>query len=424
MTPAFAVKNGILHVEDIPLPEIAQTYGTPTYVYSAAEITRQFTALKDAMMDIMPAGREPMFCYACKACSTLGIMALLRSLGSALEVVSEGELRRGLAAGFTGSQIVNTGVGKTRSEIAFSLKAGIHQFNIESLPELEHIQSVAQELDLKATVAFRLNPNIANAAFSDKTSTGGKKDKFGISYAAVYEGYARAQQLSHVEAVGISMHIGSQISRVEKFKDAFEKIPELVTDLRRKGYTVERLDIGGGFPIVYKDEPLLDLTTYAQWVRDFIVPLETQIILEPGRFYVGNAAVLLTRVIYEKVTEERNFLILDAAMNDLIRPSMYDAWHGIEAVENRDAPQTLYDVVGPVCESGDTFAKDRPLPRMAHDDLAVITSAGAYGASMASNYNTRPLPAEILVKGNAATILRTRQSYDAIMKDDIIPDWL
>ena len=420
----FHVRDGALMADNIPLSALADDVGTPAYIYCASEIEKQYKALDDAMMAALPAGHKPMYCYAAKANSNLGILAVLRSLGSSLEVVSEGELRRGLMAGFKGEQIVFTGVGKSVREIEFALESGIYQFNVESLPELERIEEVARRMDRQATVIFRLNPGMAEAAAYEKISTGGERDKFGITDRRVFEGYKMAADMAHVNAVGVSIHIGSQISKVEKFEQAFAKLPSLVHELRDQGYEVSRLDIGGGFPIVYNNEDLLDLHHYARWVSEIIAPLDAQIILEPGRYYVGNAGVLLTRVEYVKETKAQNFLILDAAMNDLIRPTLYGAYHGIEPIENRDRPAKIYDVVGPICESGDTFTKDRSIPEMKQGELAVIKSAGAYGFCMASNYNSRVLPPEILVRDKDYSTIRPRQTFEDMIECEHIPDWL
>ncbi len=419
----FEEKNGVLHADNVALPQIAQEFGTPSYVYSAGVIRAQYAALAGAMEKALPADRQPLLCYACKANSNIAVLKLLNSLGSGLEIVSEGELRRGLAAGFDPARIVSTGVGKQDSEIAACLEAGIHQFNVESLPELKNIQRIAADLAIKASVVFRLNPDVSGGGHH-KISTGRARDKFGLSPERVLEGFAIAQEMSHVEALGLSMHIGSQVFTVEAFKEAFEKLPDIVQQIRNAGHTVARLDIGGGFPIIYQDEKLLDLNAYASWVSDIIAPLGTEIIMEPGRYLVGNAGVLLSEVLYVKETQERKFLVIDAAMNDLIRPTLYDAYHGIEAVENRDAAPQVYDVVGPICETGDTFSHDRELPEMARGDLAVIKSAGAYGFCMSSNYNTRLAPAEILVDGDKCAIIRPRQTYDDILKAETIPDWI
>lgn len=419
----FNEKNGILHAENVSLQRIAEEVGTPTYVYSAAHITAQYERLKEAMERALPADRQPLLCYACKANSNVAILSLLRSLGAGLEIVSEGELERGLKAGFSAATIVSTGVGKTSSEITALLKAGAHQINVESLPELEHIGQIAAETGLTANVVFRLNPDIGGGSHN-KNTTGRKDDKFGISEAKVFEGFAMAKDMPNVNALGLSMHIGSQVSTVETFKPAFTKLAEVVEALRAEGYEVSRLDIGGGFPIQYDDEDLLDLDAYAEWVNEIIVPLNTQIIMEPGRYLVGNAGVLLTEVEYVKLAEERKFLVIDAAMNDLIRPTLYDAYHAIEPVANRDAEKTKYDVVGPICETGDTFSKDRELPEMARGDLVVVKSAGAYGFCMSSNYNTRGRPAEVLVNDYEYTVIRARETTDEIIAKDNIPDWL
>lgn len=415
----FEEKDGVLHADGVSLALIATEVGTPAYVYSADVITDQYQKLKGAMEKALPKDRQPLLCFACKANSNVAVLKLLKNLGSGLEIVSEGELHRGVKAGFDGSTIVSTGVGKQKSEIAACLKAGILQFNVESIPELERINAVAAELNMVARVAFRLNPNVSGGGHH-KISTGRKGDKFGLDIESMNKAYDLAANLPHTETAGLSMHIGSQVFEVEKFKEAFTRLPDVVKDLRKKGHTVPRLDIGGGFPIVYKDEQLLDLDSYAQWVNDIIVPLDTEIVMEPGRYLVGNAGIILTEVLYVKKSAEKNFLIIDAAMNDLIRPAMYDSYHGIEPVASRNAPWTTYDVVGPVCETGDTFTMGRDLPEMKQGDVAVIKSAGAYGASMASNYNTRPLAPEILVENGKYRIIRPRQTYDDIIGRDVV----
>ncbi|NCT40661.1 MAG: diaminopimelate decarboxylase [Alphaproteobacteria bacterium] len=419
----FVEKNGVLHCDDVALPVIAAEVDTPVYVYSAAHIRAQYDALAGAMVKALPETRQPMLCYACKANSNLAVLKVLQAQGSGLEIVSEGELHRGLAAGFDAGRIVATGVGKQDSEIAVCLDKGIHQFNVESLPELENIQAIAAQMDKSADVVFRLNPNVSGGGHH-KISTGRARDKFGISVERIFEAFEMAQGMSHINALGLSMHIGSQVSTVETFEDAFKKLAGIVTDIRAAGHEITRLDIGGGFPIIYNEEDLLDFDAYANWVNEIIEPLGTEIIMEPGRYLVGNGGALLTEVLYVKETSDRDFLVIDAAMNDLIRPTLYDAYHGIEAVENRDAQERVYDVVGPICETGDTFSQERSLPEMARGDLAVIKSAGAYGFCMASNYNTRPLPAEVLVDGDQFTVIRKRQTYQEIIDKDIIPEWL
>ena len=421
MTVGFEEIDGCLHVDNVSLKNIAKRFGTPSYVYSAANIKSQYDALSGAMQRALPADKQPKLCFACKSNSNLAVLAYIHSLGASLEIVSEGELKRGLKAGFDANQIVSTGVGKSDSEIESCLRAGIHQFNVESLPELENINNIAGKIGIKATVVFRLNPSVSGGGHH-KISTGRTRDKFGISEDTLYDAYDIAHNMESVTPLGISVHIGSQVFKVESFKTAFEKMPSIVQNLRDKGHEVTRLDIGGGFPIIYQDEQLLDLDQYAQWVRDIILPLDVEIIMEPGRYLVGNAGVLLTQVTYVKETSSRDFLIIDAAMNDLIRPTLYEAYHGIEAVENRNAPQHTYDVVGPICETGDTFSTDRTLTQMKRGDLAIIQSAGAYGYCMASNYNTRGLPAEIFVKDGTAYEITPRQSVEDILAREIIPD--
>lgn len=418
----FQEKNGVLHVDDVSLETIAKEIGTPCYVYSSTVIEDQFNKLQGAMQKVLPKDRQPLLCFACKANSNVAILNLLNKLGSGLEVVSEGELMRGLKAGFKGNKIVATGVGKQKSEIQALLKAGALQINVESIPELERINTIAGEMNMTANVAFRLNPNVAGGGHH-KITTGRKGDKFGIVTEHIYETFDLAKALPNINPVGISMHIGSQVFEVEKFREAFSRLPEIVRNLRAQGHTVSSLDIGGGFPIVYKDEKLLDLDAYATWVNDIIVPLDTTIIMEPGRYLVGNAGVILTEVLYVKESVGRKFLIIDAAMNDLIRPAMYDAYHGIGPVANGNAPTQLYDVVGPVCETGDTFTVDRELPEMKQGDLAVIKSAGAYGSSMGSNYNTRPMAAEVMAKDGKYSVIRPRQTREEIIDRDVVPNW-
>ncbi len=415
----FIEQDGVLHADGVSLAKIAAEVGTPAYVYSSHVIADQFGKLKGAMEKAMPKDRQPLLCFACKANSNVAVLKLLRELGSGLEIVSEGELLRALKAGFDPKKIVSTGVGKQRSEIAACLKAGILQFNVESIPELERINEVSGQVGITARVAFRLNPDIGGGGH-EKITTGRKTDKFGIVADMMEEAYSLAEKLQHTEPVGLHMHIGAQVFQVERFKDAFEKMRDVVLALRKNGHSITRLDIGGGFPIVYKDEQLLDLDFYARWVNEIIVPLDVEIVMEPGRFLVGNAGVVLSEVLFVKETPAKDFLIIDAAMNDLVRPAMYDAYHGIEPIASRNAPWTKYDVVGPVCESGDTFTKDRDLPKMKAGDMVVIRSAGAYGASMASNYNTRPLAPEILVSNGTYNVIRKRQTYDDIIGMDIV----
>ena len=422
MAQGYHRKNGALFADDVDLAHIAKVAGTPTYVYCASVIRAQYQRLHTAMTAAVPKGRFRPY-YAAKANSNLAVLHVLQKLGAGLEIVSEGELMRGLAAGFKGADIVSTSYGKTEPEINACLKAGLLQLNIECEAELERINHCAGALGLKAPVVFRFNPNVRGGGHS-KITTGRKSDKFGLSAAQVAELYARAMQLAHVKALGLQMHIGSQVFTVESFKTAFETLAALTRDLRAKNLPVERLDIGGGFPIVYKDEQLLDLEAYAQWVRDIIVPLDVDVQLEPGRYLTGNAGVLLSEVIYIKQTEERRFAVLDAGMNDLIRPAMYDAYHGITPLTNADRPCLDYDVTGPLCESSDFYAKGRMIPELRAGDLVAVETAGAYGFCMASNYNTRPLPAEVMVDGNRFEIIRPRAALPDLFRDEKIPAWL
>lgn len=423
MSQGYVEKDGHLHVDGVPLSEIAAKVGTPCYIYAASTIESQYAKLKGAMEKALPKDRQPLLCFASKSNSNVAVLSLLRSLGSGCETGSEGELLRALKAGFPGEKIVTTGIGKLEREIAASLKAGVHQFNIESIPELHTINKVAQSVNITANVAFRLNPDVAGGGHS-KISTGRKTDKLGIPREQVLDAYAQASQMSHVRPVGLSLHVGSQVFEVGQFKEAFSRFPDLVKELRAQGHNVTRLDIGGGFPIQYNNEKLLNLDHYAQWVNDIIAPLDTQIIMEPGRFLVGNAGVILSEVLYVKETPEKNFLIIDAGMNDLIRPAMYDAYHGIEPVNESNRARKLYDVVGPCCESGDTFTKDREIAEMKQGDLCVIRESGAYGASFSLNYNSRPNAAEVMVKDGTFNIIRARQTYEDMIGRDIVPEWI
>lgn len=424
MTHGFHEQDGTLYCDALPLSDIAREVGTPAYVYSTSEIVSQFTALKDALARHVPADRQPLLCYACKANTNIAILKILNELGSGLEIVSEGELAKGLAAGFTGERIISTSYGKLPGEIRACLAANIKQLNIESMQELETVNRIAGEMGVRANVLFRLNPNVSGGGHH-KISTGRKRDKFGQGPEKIFECYQMATDMAHIDPIGLSVHIGSQVTQVEAFEPAYKKLAEMTHALRERGYTVSSIDIGGGFPVQYQDsDPLLDLDQFARWVNDIIVPLGTDIQLEPGRYLIANAGVLLSEVVYVKETQERNFLVLDAAMNDLIRPTLYEAYHGIEPAKNRTRTAIQYDVVGPVCESGDTFAEERMIPEMRTGEIAAIRSAGAYGSVMASNYNTRPLAPEIIIDGDRFAVIRERQTIQDIIEKESIPDWL
>lgn len=415
--------KGELYCDEVSLSDIAKSCGTPTYLYSANEIESQYDKLESALSGKFLKEQRPLLCYACKANSHQAVLTILKNKGAGLEVVSGGELERGLKAGFDPKKIVMTGVGKQPHEIALAIRSEIAHINIESAEELNHIGKIAEELQKEVSVLFRINPDVAGGGH-DKISTGRTRDKFGISPERLQEVYETAATFEFVKAQGLSMHIGSQVFNVSAFEEAFSKIPALVKNIRDKGFEVSVLDIGGGFPIPYKGDEELDLEAYANWVRDIIAPLNTKIIMEPGRFFVGNAGVLLSRVISIKKTKDVTFLILDAAMNDLIRPTLYDAYHDIVPVRTPAGNTETYTVVGPICESGDMFGKDRELPECREGDPIAIMSAGAYGYVMASNYNTRGLPAQVLIKNNQYQVIKERQTIEDITAGEQVPDWV
>ncbi|WP_320178530.1 diaminopimelate decarboxylase [Roseovarius pacificus] len=418
----FLYRNGQLFAEDVPVAEIAEAVGTPFYCYSTATLTRHFRLFDEALE-----GTEHLVCYAMKAASNQAILKTLAALGAGMDVVSGGEYARARAAGVPGERIVFSGVGKTREEMRQALEGGIRQFNVESEPEMAALNAVALELGVTAPIAVRVNPDV-DAKTHAKIATGKSENKFGIPIARAREVYAEAAAMPGLEVVGIDVHIGSQLTELEPFRLAYEKVAELTGVLRRDGHDIRRLDLGGGLGIPYtrsNEAPPLP-TEYGQLIKDTLGHLGCEIEIEPGRLVVGNAGILVSRVIYRKSGEGRDFLILDAAMNDLIRPAMYDAHHDIVPVEEPapGAEQAPYDVVGPVCESGDTFAKGRMLPPVGEGDLVAFRSAGAYGAVMSSEYNTRPLIPEVLVHEHQFAVIRQRPTFDEIIKRDTIPEWL
>ncbi|ETX27660.1 diaminopimelate decarboxylase [Roseivivax isoporae] len=418
----FLYRNGVLHAEDVSLAEIAAEIGTPAYVYSSATLTRHFRLFDEALGD-MP----HLVCYAMKAASNQAILKTLAGLGAGMDVVSGGEYARARAAGVAPDRIVFAGVGKTRAEIRAALEGGVRQFNVESEPELQAISEVAVALGTTAPVTLRVNPDV-DAKTHAKIATGKSENKFGVPIARAREVYAEAARLPGIAVVGIDVHIGSQLTELAPFEGAFRKVAELTETLRADGHDITRLDLGGGLGIPYRNSnaaPPLPFD-YGALIRRTVGHLGCEIEIEPGRLIAGNAGILLARVIYVKEGEGRRFLILDAAMNDLIRPAMYDAWHDIVPV-TEPAPgheRSVYDIVGPVCESGDTFARAREMPEVAAGDLVAFRSAGAYGAVMASEYNTRPLVPEVLVKGDHHAVIRARPSFDDIISRDTIPHWL
>jgi diaminopimelate decarboxylase len=417
---AFAYRSGVLHAEAVPLPTIAQAVGTPFYCYSTAALEENYRAYADAF-----AGTDTAICYAVKANSNLAVIRTLARLGAGADVVSLGELKRALAAGVPADRIVFSGVGKTKEEMRFALEAGIFQINVESVPELENLSEVASALGRSVPIAVRVNPDV-DARTHAKISTGRKENKFGIDIDYAREVYARARDLPGVEPVSIAVHIGSQLTDLGPFRAAYERVAELVHALRADGHDIRRLDLGGGLGILYRDEDLPTLADYATMVTSITGNLGCHVTLEPGRSLVGNAGILVTKALYRKEGVSRDFLIVDGAMNDLIRPSLYDAWHTILPVTEpaRSVERSPIDVVGPVCESGDTFAVQRPLPPIRPDELVAFLSAGAYGAVMASTYNTRPLAPEVLVTGSDFAVVRRRPTIEELLAAEEIPAWL
>ncbi len=418
----FLYRDGILHAEDVPLPEIAANVGTPFYVYSTATLERHFRLFDEALD-----GLEHLVCYAMKANSNQAVLTLMARLGAGVDVVSGGEYRRAIAAGFPGDRIVFSGVGKTAEEMELALTGGIRQFNVESEPEMERLSVVASGLGKVAPITVRVNPDV-DARTHEKIATGKYDNKFGIPISRAREVYARAAQLPGIEVVGIDVHIGSQLTELEPFAQAYTLVANLTEALRADGHDIRRLDLGGGLGIPYERSnaaPPLPVE-YGEVIKRTVGHLGCEVEIEPGRLIAGNAGLLVSDVIYVKEGEGRRFLILDAAMNDLIRPAMYGAYHDIVPVVEPAAGVELseFDVVGPVCETGDTFTRGRPLPPLQAGDLVAFRSAGAYGAVMASEYNSRPLIPEVLVHGHQFAVIRSRPTFDEMINRDSIPSWL
>lgn len=418
----FDYRDGVLHAEDVPVPDIAAAVGTPFYCYSTATLTRHYNVYAGAF-----AGLDALVCYALKANSNQAVLKTLAKLGAGMDVVSEGELRRALAAGVPPHRIVFSGVGKTAREMDFALAAGIHCFNIESEPELELLSARAVAAGKTAPVSLRVNPDV-DARTHKKISTGKAENKFGVPWQRAREVYRRMAELPGIKAIGIDAHIGSQITDLQPYDDAYRLLAELAPTLRADGHAIEHIDLGGGLGIPYRTDnsppPLPD--AYAAIVKKHVGKLGLKVIFEPGRLIVGNAGILVSEVIYLKEGEAKNFLIVDAAMNDLIRPTLYDAFHDIRPVvqAGTETPRMVVDVVGPVCESGDFLAQDRDLPRMKSGDLIAVGTAGAYGAVQSGTYNTRLLVPEVLVNGDAFHVVRPRQTYDQLIGLDSLPEWL
>ena len=416
----FTYKNGVLHAEDVDLQVLAAEVGTPFYCYSTATLERHFRVMNDAFKDT-----DHLLCYAMKANSNQAVIKTMAALGAGMDVVSEGELRRALAAGVPARKIVFSGVGKTAREMAYALREGIACFNVESEPELELLSSVAQRVGQRASVSIRVNPDV-DAKTHAKISTGKADNKFGITYLRASEVYARAAALPNIDVTGVDMHIGSQITELSPFEQAFKLMAELVTRLKSEGHNIRHLDLGGGLGVPYRGDndipPHPD--EYAAMVKRTLGHLGLKYMLEPGRMIVGNAGIMVSRVIYVKENEGKVFVVQDGAMNDLIRPTLYDAYHEILAVEeSRNETSQEADVVGPVCETGDYFAKSRRLPKLEQGDLMAIMTAGAYGAVQSGTYNTRPLIPEILVKGDQFAVVRPRQTYEELIGLDHLAPW-
>jgi diaminopimelate decarboxylase len=418
----FAYSSGALHAEDVDLRSVADAVGTPFYCYSTATLERHYRVFSEAFADT-----DALVCYAMKANSNQAVLRTLAQLGAGMDIVSGGELRRALAAGVPGERIVFSGVGKTSEEMAFALDSGILCFNVESEPELEALSEVALSKGTRAAISIRINPDV-DAKTHKKISTGKSENKFGIPIASAREVYAYAARLEGLEVTGVDMHIGSQITDLEPYDNATALLAELARDLMGDGHRLRHIDLGGGLGVPYRDDnaPPPDPDAYAAVIKRHTKDLGLKLVFEMGRLIVGNAGVLVTRVIYVKKGAGKTFVIVDAAMNDLIRPTLYDAFHNIKPVAEpkADAARIVADVVGPVCETGDYLALDRDLPALEPGDLLAIMTAGAYGAVQANTYNTRLLVPEVLVRGADYAVVRPRPTYEDLIGSDRIPDWL
>ena len=416
----FEYRDGELYAEGVPVRRIAGEVGTPAYVYSLATLRRHYRVFDQAFAKI-----PHLICFAMKSNSNLAVLRVFAKEGSGFDIVSAGELFRALKAGADPKKVVFSGVGKKKEEIEYALKAGILMFNIESEQELTFLNEVAGGLGKRAPISLRVNPDV-DPKTHPYISTGMKKSKFGIDIKRSMEMYKKALSLSHLEVIGVDCHIGSQLTSVLPFVDALSRVREyldrvLVGYLRKEGANVRYLDLGGGLGIRYKDEEPPQPDEYAAGLIRGLEGLDVTLILEPGRVIVGNAGILVTEVLYLKETDEKKFVVIDGGMNDLIRPALYGSYQAIRPVVERDADTIVADVVGPICESGDFFAKDREIPRPQPGDLLAVMSVGAYGFTMASNYNARPRPPEVLVDGDSFYIVRERESFEDLIKGEVIP---
>jgi diaminopimelate decarboxylase len=418
----FEYKNGILHAEDVAIPDLVRKVGTPFYCYSSATLKRHYHVFADAF-----AFNDTLVCFSVKSNSNLAIIKTLGGEGAGADIVSAGELHRALAADIPPNRIVFSGVGKSRDELSFALETGILQFNVESIAELEALNQISILAGKKAPVALRVNPDV-DAGTHQKISTGKAENKFGIPWSQAPAVFAQASKMDGIDVLGIDVHIGSQITDLEPFATAFAKVVDLVRALRAEGHKIHHLDLGGGLGIPYKAGNVIppNPSDYAGMIKEITHNLDVRLLFEPGRMIVGNAGILVTSVIYQKTMEAKSFLILDAAMNDLVRPTLYDAHHDIIPVHQAapDAQMSNFDVVGPVCETGDIFASNRPLPPLNEGDPIAILSAGAYGAVLSNTYNSRPLVPEVLVNGDQMALIRPRQTYQDLLALDQLPAWL
>lgn len=421
----FDLKDGVLHAEGVNLETVAEQVGTPTYVYSAATLRRHYGLMREACDAHKGALGDALIAFAVKANSNLSVLKVLGQLGCGADTVSEGEIRRALKAGIAASKIIFSGVGKTDSELAFAIREGVRQINVESSTELERLIAVAASMDAKPDIAIRVNPKIGAGGHA-KITTGGAGDKFGVPVEEAMDLYAVASRSAYVNPVGLACHIGSQITDLTPLESAFKVLRQMTETLREQGMSVTRLDLGGGLGVPYYGEtntpPPAD---YIAMVAGVLEGLGVEAAFEPGRLMAANAGILLSRVVHvNERTDGRRFLVLDAAMNDLMRPALYDAFHDIKPVRPKGGKAIAHDVVGPVCETGDTFARDRELAPLTAGDLVAFMSAGAYGAVMSGEYNTRPLAAEVLVDGDKWAVIRPRPTYDEMFAREPIADWL
>lgn len=421
MTQPFAYSEGRLQAEGVAVEDIAAAVGTPFYLYSATAMQQSYRRFAGALQG---AGLDALVCYAVKANPQLAVIATFAAEGAGADVVSEGELRRALAVGVPAEKIVFAGVGKTAGELALGLEAGILQFNVESREELRLLDQVARDKGVQAPVALRVNPDV-DARTHAKITTGKSENKFGIDYDDAAAVLQEAVALPGILPVGLATHIGSQITDLEPYEAAFQRVAGLFAEQRQAGVPLQRLDLGGGLGIAYQQEALPTPEDYAAVVARTAGRLDVPLVFEPGRHLVGEAGLLISRVVYVKQGRSRRFLIVDAGMNDLMRPALYEAWHDIVPLrEPASAARLRYDVVGPICETGDLFAEGRELPELAAGDLVAFGAAGAYGATMASTYNSRPPVAEVMVQGDSFEVIRARPSHDALMRSESLPSWL